>query len=1373
MVAWWNTSWKKRKRITAPANSWGALGNFPIRIHLINKGAELSKAGMRFGIGSANENMVEANWWKFENNATDDGRNEADITLVADASYSTTHAVGDRSLSLDGTGDCATTAAVTDLKSDAKGSISGWVRFNSVASDQVIFSLGDTDADSVVRLYLDSSEGDLVFESRLTGASKTITTSGQVFAINTWYHVAVVVDADNVGRIFVDKVYVGYSADARWFSYAGAGLDNARLGCDKYNSSGNANFLNGFIDDLRIFDKVITHPDVETLNNSGSGTLTTLPRIDFSDFKAAGADIRFTDDAGNLLKHEIEIWGAPEPNVTTGTAMDGTTAVAGSGASGFCIPGGYDLVDDNVNFETNGVLAGMLIHNTTRDCLSIVGSVTNSTTLRISHPTGAASATIDWQSGDEYEIIPQAIIWVKLAALNQSVDTHVYMYYNNPAASDGQDAANVWASSIFNCVCHNSPTAFLSDSSSYDNDFIPGWVEANSVDVRYGTMTNGSCAWYIPGTYLINYRRGLDLFMDASDNQDWGVWIHANLLGANFSRNYNLVTLRRDTAQTFEVTTAQRQRYSNIQQTSSITNTSVTVQADTEYTYSYTWITAENDKVYIGMNGGRHANSLQSMNPTDWAGPGGAGDMVGRNTFNGGDTDRGLGHYSEFRVYRMALHDGYIQPTHSTLTDEMWLKYGGEEPTLYLDSISDNGPKYAGEAITFTANYSYDYGPIDLRVCKTDACPAGTCTSGWASTDSDAASPATANYTTVSDDHGANDYYVFLFDASDSDVAAVNNSQSGSFTVTAPEIDSISDDAPVYGGNDVTFTVGWTWANGNVDIRVCKTSGLTAGVCDGGEWASDTNVAGSTTDVAYTALSGDVGSNDYYVYVMDTTDTSIVAHNAPESGSFTVNGPEVTSVTESPDPALVGDQITFIVDWLWPVGNVDIYVCKSDSCTGAGCVGGANQTWTSATDVSSDPKNLKYSTTSPGTKDYYVYVYDHDDTAYGTTSGTHGTFDVNTDNIYFHFEPFRRRYGLTSYTSRWDCSEATGTTLYDRNNTTNNDLTISDATWSSSGRFYYALSFDGTDDFAYSTTVSGYANDTIGAISLWFNTTTLDSDRVLFSICDWSSTDKTYVELRHESTGELSATLIVDGTTYWSITTTGTYDIDTWYSVILSQTGVGPVIYINGSVATTLFTDTTFKNAWLKDVITDAASYKADRLILGGLGASSTVVDDHYGLIEDVRVYSEAVSVINAEDICSMASFTTGTNCSITSRDKDENQIYNKIQVLGNNAISSDVVEDAQSQQDYGERELTYTDRSIESTSDANEVANRILERYKDPIERVTLAVQSRDMREVVGDIVELTDTNTGLSGDVYRIVAIERKYGSGGDVLVYEIETL
>ncbi|MFA5407113.1 MAG: LamG domain-containing protein, partial [Candidatus Nanoarchaeia archaeon] len=935
--------------------------------------------------------------------------------------------------------------------------------------------------------------------------------------------------------------------------------------------------------------------------------------------------------------------------------------------------------------------------------------------------------------------------------------------------------------------------------------------------------------------------------------------------------------------------------------------------------------------------------------------------------------------------------DALMKAEYYSQTDAV-ISYGSEvEPVLTIDSIADNGPKYAGETITFTVNWSWDeavYGEdVNIRICKTNSLVAGECGGGeWASDDNVSSSPNNLTYAAVSADHGTKDYYVFVYDASDNTNGADNNPQSDSFVITAPVIDSISDDGPKYAGQDISFTVDWTWANGNVDIRVCKTNSLTAGVCDGGEWISSLNKSSGSEILTHTSTASDVGDNDYYVFIYDHSNPNITGYNNPQSDSFTIIGPTINSVVDSPDPAIVGDQVTFTVDWTWPIGNVNVFVCKADSCTSAGCVGGANQTWASTLDTDQDPVNLSYSTTSAGTKDYYVFIYDTtDSTLY--SSSTHGTFDVNIEGIYFHFEPFRRRQGPTDYVSRWDLDEATGSTAYDRNTTTGNDLTISGASWSSSGRFYYALDFDGTNDSAYSTTVSAYEDDTLGAIALDFYTQDLSVDGTIFSICDWSTSEQTYLKLVHEAgsmvltfngideygilsdstnlefaktdpltlcikvnttsetgqivghyntntfsnyggyaiylsgghvyfvfgkyissvspelreqylkvhtttaiddgedhsviitysgselasgikiyidgvedtltvdkdalvdvlyTGEfmlaaksrsgaalpptpttytdfyngglwdvrvfdhvitaseisiisnlsvmnsvddeaswwqvnsgstttlvdvgsngydltlvgidtsnwssssansgiLLIKMVVDGVVFFEAETDEEFDINTWYHVIIYQDGSGIKLYVDGVEQTLVKTYDDYKYSWLKTLITDATN-KADRIIFGAHGDTSANTDYYNGLLDNIKLYNTSLSTTDVEDIYGISSFTTGTNCSLASREKDESQIFNKIQVLGNNAISSSIVEDEASQQSYGIRELTYTDRSIESVSDADELANRILERYKDPIERITIEVQTRNFREVIGDVVKITDTNTGLS---------------------------
>src|SRR6056297_1303356 len=81
----------------------------------------------------------------------------------------------------------------------------------------------------------------------------------------------------------------------------------------------------------------------------------------------------------------------------------------------------------------------------------------------------------------------------------------------------------------------------------------------------------------------------------------------------------------------------------------------------------------------------------------------------------------------------------------------------------------------------------------------------------------------------------------------------------------------------------------------------------------------------------------------------------------------------------------------------------------------------------------------------------------------------------------------------TDYVSYYDFNTGSGTTLFDQNETNNNDGTINGMTWSSTVPSYnisgngnpYSGSFDGSNDY-----VSGYSISSSDlSISLWVKTT--------------------------------------------------------------------------------------------------------------------------------------------------------------------------------------------------------------------------------------------------------------------------------------------
>jgi len=71
----------------------------------------------------------------------------------------------------------------------------------------------------------------------------------------------------------------------------------------------------------------------------------------------------------------------------------------------------------------------------------------------------------EWNGGSS-----NSIVWVEVGSIWSSVDTQLYLYYNNTAATDEQDITGTWDSS-FICVQHlNESSGHHLDSTSNNND---------------------------------------------------------------------------------------------------------------------------------------------------------------------------------------------------------------------------------------------------------------------------------------------------------------------------------------------------------------------------------------------------------------------------------------------------------------------------------------------------------------------------------------------------------------------------------------------------------------------------------------------------------------------------------------------------------------------------------------------------------------------------------------------------------------------------------------------------------------------------------------------------------------------------------------
>jgi hypothetical protein len=250
-------------------------------------------------------------------------------------------------------------------------------------------------------------------------------------------------------------------------------------------------------------------------------------------------------------------------------------------------------------------------------------------------------------------------------------------------------------------------------------------------------------------------------------------------------------------------------------------------------------------------------------------------------------------------------------------------------------------PTNDGSNVTFTATATDSNNEnYYLAICKTDAITAvndaaPTCDGGnWCvSTSTTSGSQANCAYTAQSGDAESNAWFAFVCDGNTSAASCSSSTQgsgsSGSpFKVNhRPTFAAISNDTPQNPGADITWStsVGTTDTDTDtvadtVRLIVCKTTGLTAGDCDGGasdRWCQSSAVANNpscaysiptpTADTSYSA----------FVYLVDNhnfaatggnqgSDEAYVVNNvAPVVSSVTVNGGADISLTEGTTTSVV------------------------------------------------------------------------------------------------------------------------------------------------------------------------------------------------------------------------------------------------------------------------------------------------------------------------------------------------------------------------------------------------------------------------------------------------------------------------------------
>jgi uncharacterized repeat protein (TIGR03803 family) len=190
-------------------------------------------------------------WWSGDGNANDlQGGNNG--ILQNSASATAVGRVG-QAFSFNGVNDYVTVANHATLNGLSSATIDAWIKLNTVGGRQAIVSKVP-----VGEYYLLINNGRLSFENNNVGSGAF--TGATQLSPNVWYHVAVSYDGANT-RLYVNGLEDGVRAGA-WSSANSQPLSIGQRG-------DNSDFLNGFIDEVEIFNRALPVTEIQNIYSAG------------------------------------------------------------------------------------------------------------------------------------------------------------------------------------------------------------------------------------------------------------------------------------------------------------------------------------------------------------------------------------------------------------------------------------------------------------------------------------------------------------------------------------------------------------------------------------------------------------------------------------------------------------------------------------------------------------------------------------------------------------------------------------------------------------------------------------------------------------------------------------------------------------------------------------------------------------------------------------------------------------------------------------------------------------------------------------------------------------------------------------------------
>ena len=250
------------------------------------------------GVVYRRKHIAAAHWHFDEGNGTVahdvDGRNNG---TLGDGDTNKTPAwglEGGGSLLFDGSNDLVKVpdSDALDLVGDAL-TLSCWVKRSAASSGNLVKK---ANASNGYRLWI-TATGALQFEVLIGGTTKTVT-SATTIPLNTWKHVAARYDGSEL------RAFIGGTIEAATTAATGSLVATTEaLWLGYYD--GTSHHLNGYLDDVSIYDRALSDTEVTNLSNNQMG------RYEYHHINALGSNIVLTDDDQNVIvRYEYDVFGA-------------------------------------------------------------------------------------------------------------------------------------------------------------------------------------------------------------------------------------------------------------------------------------------------------------------------------------------------------------------------------------------------------------------------------------------------------------------------------------------------------------------------------------------------------------------------------------------------------------------------------------------------------------------------------------------------------------------------------------------------------------------------------------------------------------------------------------------------------------------------------------------------------------------------------------------------------------------------------------------------------------------------------------------------------------------------------------------------------